>query len=149
MLSFFGTLFAGMTANTFVRVFKGVAEPILDYYKEKESTEGKKHDVWAAALVRAAEADVERNKTAAMERMNSPFILAFYLNVVFWPSLYFSLFWLDTIFQFAWDLPKAPDRLEEFGQYVLITFIGGGSAVFGLTKSAKILAAGRVIGGRK
>ena len=124
MFSFLGTIFAGMTASTFVRVFKGVAEPILQYYKEKESTEGKKHSVWADALVRAAEADVERNKTAAMERMNSPFILAFYLNIVFWPSLYFSLFWLDTIFQFQWDLPKAPDRLEEFGQYVIITFIG-------------------------
>ena len=146
MLSFLGSIFAGFTANAFVKVFKGVAQPVLDYYTSKEKTEGTKHTVWAEALVRAAEADVERNKTAAAERASSPFILTFYLNIVFWPSLYFTLFWADTIFQFQWDLPKAPDRLEEFGQYILITFIGGGSAVFGLTKSAKILAAGKVLG---
>jgi hypothetical protein len=149
MFSFLSHVFAGFTANAFIKIFKGIAQPVLDYYTDKERVDAQKHSVWADALVRAAEADVERNKTAAMERMNSPFILAFYLNVVFWPSLYFTLFWIDTIFQLTWDLPKAPDRLEEFGQYIVITFIGGGSAVFGLTKSAKILAAGRIIGGRK
>jgi hypothetical protein len=148
MFSFLAQIFAGVTSSAFVRVFKGVAEPILDYYKSKEKGETDRQGIWAEALVRAAEADVERNKTAAAERASSPFIMTFYLNIVFWPSLYFSLFWADTIFQFNWDLPKAPDRLEEFGQYVLITFIGGGSAVFGITKGAKILAHARVIGGK-
>jgi len=84
--------------------------------------------------------------------------------IVLPPALYWCLFWLDTIFAdvawtvpvlgwtimdwATWDLPRAPDRLEQMGRDILAIFLGGGSAVYGLTKSAKILRASKIFEGK-
>jgi len=140
MFSFLTSIFTASAANIFVKVFRGVAQPILDHYKSKDVAISARQGTWAGALVTAAQADVENRKTAVAERAGSPIIMSMYVILVVMPLLYYTLFWADTIFQFEWDLPRAPARLEEFGQYILITFLGGGSAVFGIVKGAKVLA---------
>jgi hypothetical protein len=140
MLSFFASIFSSVGANIFLKVFSGISKPILDYYKDKDTAETIRQGTWAKALVTAAQADVENRKTAQAERASSPIIMMMYVALVVMPLMYYTLFWADTIFQFEWDLPRAPQRLEEFGQYILITFLGGGSAVFGIVKGAKVLA---------
>ena len=140
MLSFLGTIITSFGAGGIVKIFSGIAQPIVDYYKDKDTQETLRQGTWANALHQAALADVENRKTAAAERAGNPWLMALYINIVFWPMMYYTLFWVDTMFQFEWDLARAPSRLEEFGQYILITFLGGGSAVFGVVKGAKVLA---------
>ena len=144
MFSFLTSIFTTAGASIFIKVFKGVAQPVLDYYKDKDVAETTRQGTWSAALVKAAEIDVENKKIAVAERAGTPILMLLYVVLVVMPLLYYTLFWADTIFQFEWDLPRAPARLEEFGQYILITFLGGGSAVFGVVKGAKILANARM-----
>jgi len=151
MLTLLSKIFASFGASAFIKLFRGVAGPVLDHYKEKEVQETARQSTWAQALVKAAEADVVNRKTAAEERAGNPWLMTLYINIVFWPMMYWTLFWLDTIFSGlpffnTWDLPRAPERLEEFGQYVIVTFLGGGSAVFGITKGAKILRSAKMFG---
>jgi hypothetical protein len=136
-------IFSSLTVNAIIKVFGGISKPILDYYTEKGKTEVAAQGQFQKTLIKAAKIDVENRKLAQQERASSPFVMALYLWVVFWPATYYTLFWMDTIFSqippFTWfDLPRAPERLEEFGQYILVTFLGGGSAVYGVTKAVRI-----------
>lgn len=140
MFTFLASIFTGIGSNIFVKLFKGAADSILEYYESKDTQETLRQGTWAHALVNAAKADVENRKVAAAERAGSPLMMTLYFLVVFPPIMYYGLFWADTIFQFSWDLPRAPSRLEEFGQSILTIFIGGGTAVAGVVKGAKILS---------
>lgn len=136
-------ILSSFTASAIVTIFGGISKPILDYYQEKGKTEVAAQGQFQATLIKAAQLDVENRKLAAAERASSPWVMGLYLWIVFWPAAYYTAFWMDTIFSqippFTWfDLPRAPERLEEFGQYILVTFLGGGSAVYGVTKAVKI-----------
>jgi len=147
----------------FLKVFKGVAGPILDHYKSKDIQVTKRQGIWASTLVSAAQADVENRRLAQAERSQHPVLMAIYVMIVFPPALYWFLFWLDTIFAndvwtffgfftimdwTTWELTRAPDRLEEMGRDILAIFLGGGSAVYGITKGAKILRASKIFEGK-
>lgn len=148
----------------FLKVFRGVAGPILEHYKSQDIQVTKRQGIWASTLVSAAQADVENRKLAQAERAQHPILMAIYVMIVLPPALYWFLFWMDTIFAESawsipflgwtimdwstWDLPRAPDRLEEMGRDILAIFLGGGSAVYGITKSAKILRASKIFEGK-
>ena len=146
LLSWFG-------GTAFLKIFRGVSEPILKHYQSKSIQETKRQGIWAKTLVEAAKADVENRRTAAQERANSPSLMIVYLLILIGPVLYYLLFWFDTIFAdqvwsiFGWtiwdwsvfELTRAPVRLEEMGLWIIGIFIGGNTAVAGVIKGAKIL----------
>lgn len=122
-----------------VKVFRGISGPIFDHFKNKSVQETNRQGIWANALSRAAEADVEHRRLAQQERAANPIVMFLFLNIIGWPTLYWSLFWADTIFQFAWDLPRAPERLEEYGKQVIQWGFGFGATSYGIIRSAKAL----------
>lgn len=142
----------------FSGIFKlvpGLAQGWLNHKKSQAIQQTSRQEIWSDALVTAAHADVEHRKVAAQERANSPWLMRLYINIVFWPSLYYTVWWMDTIFAgqvwtiFGWTifdwgefvLPAAPARLEEMGQWIIGIFIGGNTAVVGVVKGAKALRA--------
>jgi hypothetical protein len=150
------------TASAFVSIFRGVAGPILEHYQHKDRQVTARQGTWAAALVSAAQADVEHHAIAAKERATNPWMMFLSFMIIFPPALYSFMFWMDTIFAhqtwslFGWtlwdwttyELEKAPDRLEQMGNQILLVTIGGGSAVMGVTKGAKILSNAGVFKGK-
>lgn len=146
---------AGAGAGVIVKLFRGIAGPILEHYQAKDVQVTARQGIWANALVGAAMADVENRRIAAEERGKHPILMALYVGVIAPVVFYWMLFWLDTIFAgqiwrvpwlgwtvmdwVSWDLPRAPQRLEEMGKEVLVVFLGGGSAVYGVTKAANIM----------
>ena len=149
-------------AGFFVKIFRGVAGPILEHFQHKDRQVSVRQGTSAAALVSASQADVEHRRLAMQERASNPFLMGIYVMIIIGPALYWFLFWMDTIFAgqvwtlhleiwgwtlieweimnwVTWDLPRAPKRLEEYGKQILMTFIGGGSAVVGMVGAAKAL----------
>lgn len=155
-------LFSAAGAGFIVKLFRGIAGPILQHYQAKDKQTTDRQGIWAKALVGAAHADVENRKTAAAERASNPILMGIYIMIMFPPALYWFLFWMDTIFSgqtwtifgwtimdwATWNLPSAPKRLEAMGQEVLIVFIGGTSAVYGVVKGAKVLGAAGIFKGK-
>ena len=144
------------------RLAPGLAKSYLDHRKNESVQQTARQGTWAGALTNAAEADVEHRRIAAQERANSPWLMALYVNIILWPSLYYTMFWADTIFAgqvwtlFGWtifdweayELKAAPARLEEMGRWVIGLFIGGNTAVVGVVKGARALQAAGIFRGR-
>ncbi len=147
-MSFLGKIVANIGASAIVKVFSGIAGPILKHYQHKARQVTLRQSTWANALVSAAETDVRNRKLAMAERASSKWLMLLYINLVFWPSLYYTLFWIDTIFPMDWNLTRAPVRLEEAGKYIIMTFLGGGSATFAVIKGARILGNAGIFKGK-
>lgn len=159
-------ILAFLGSNMIIRLFRGIAGPILDHYKSKDIQTTKRQGIWATALIGAANADVENRRLAMQERANSPLLMWIYVMVLIGPVLYYLLFWFDTIFANQiweidlwlftipiWDwqeyeLQRAPERLEDMGRWVIGIFLGATGAVTGIVKGAKALRAAGIFKGK-
>lgn len=162
----FFKLLAWLGSNTFLKVFRGIAGPILDHYKSKDIQVTQRQGLWAGALINAAQADVKNRELAQAERANNPWMMFVYFLILIGPVLYYFMFWMDTIFAdqvwainlyffeiniWNWkeyELTRAPARLEDMGKWIIGIFIGGGAAVAGVVKGAKVLSAAGIFKGK-
>lgn len=161
-MSFLMKIIASFSAGAIVKVFKGISGPIFDHYKSEGRIGTQRQGIWASALVQAAQTDVEHRKLAQQERASNPLIMFLFLNIIGWPTLYWSLFWADTIFaEQVWtvfgfeiwnwveyELPRAPERLEAYGKEVIQWGFGFGASSYGLIKGAKVLKGSGILGKR-
>lgn len=153
----------------FTGIFKlvpGLAGTYTSYKRDIAVQETERQGMWSQALVHAAQTDVENRKIAAAERANSPMLMFLYFLILIGPILYYMLFWFDTIFANqvweldlyfftipiwdwqAYELTRAPDRLEEMGVWLIGIFVGGNTAVNGVVKGARALQLGGLLKGR-
>ena len=132
-------IIASVGASSIVKVFTGISGPIFKHFQSKDIQETNRQGIWADAMMEAAKADVAHRRLAQRERASNPFIMFMFLNIIGWPTLYWSLFWADTIFQFDWDLPRAPERLEAYGKEVIQWGFGFGASTYGIIKGARVL----------
>lgn len=161
-MSFIANIFASIGASAIVKIFRGIAGPILEHYQHKDRQETERMGIWSNALVRASEADVDLRRIAAQERANNPALMVIYVLILIGPVTYYLLFWMDTIFAdqrwainlYLFEIPiwdwttfevaRAPERLEEMGKWIIGIFLGAGTASAGVVKGAKILRAAKM-----
>lgn len=150
-------------------VFKMVPGLASTYTKHRESMavqDTKRQGIWSDTLLSAANIDVENRKLAMQERSNSPMLMRMYVVLLFFPILYYTMYWMDTIFAGQvweinlyfftipiWDWEKyvlkaAPPDLAEMGKWLIGIFVGGNTAVNGIVKGAVALKASGIIKGR-
>lgn len=156
------TMILGTLASGFFKIIPGLAQKYLDH-KQNQAVQGtQRQGIWAGALVSAAHADVENRRIAAAERSGNRILMGLYIMTLAGPVFYWFMFWMDTIFAgqvwslwgweimnwATWDLPRAPDRLEEYGKEVIANGLFGTAAIYGVTKAAKILQATGLLNGK-
>jgi hypothetical protein len=104
----------------------------LKRLNEREAQTTARTGQFTSALQTALEAEVTARQIASQERValwGSPSYQLLIWLIVGPPALYSALVFGDSIFGFSFDIDKAPDRFEQLGFGILMTFIGASGAV--------------------
>ncbi len=110
----------------------GFLDTWLKRMNEREAQTTARTGQFASTLKTALESEVLARQVASQERValwGSPLYQFLITMIVLPPALYSAAVFGDSIFQFPFDVAKAPSRFEELGFNILMTFIGASGAV--------------------
>lgn len=129
-------MFFSFLAFVFTKVISPLGlsflEPLLRFFENREMAGVAKTGQFTTALQTALHAEVQSRRIASDERIalwgDFWYKLLIYFIVVP-PALYSAAVFADSIFRFDFDIDAAPQRFEELGFGILMTFIGASGAV--------------------
>jgi hypothetical protein len=131
----FGAFFGWLAGKGLGMLGDTVLKPILTHLQSKDVQVTKRYGAFLRTLIHVGNAEVKAREVASNERIalwESWYFRFLFSLVIVPPATYYALFWADTIFQFPWDLGRAPDRLEQMGGTIILTWIGAGTMASGL-----------------
>ncbi len=133
-------LFAGIVSKVIGLFGTSALNGVFSTLNNKMTQETARQGIWATALTNAVAAEVQQREIASRERValwGSLWYRLLVYVIIAPPATYIAAVYIDTIFQFSWKIPSAPARFEDWGFTLLMTFIGGGSAVSAVVGAAK------------
>lgn len=122
----------------------GALSALAGYFNNKERQKTQRIGIYGNLLAEAAHAQANAYAASSQERIalwgSLWYRLLVYL-IVLPPALYYAAIFGDTLFP-SWipgKIDQAPAAIDALGQGILMTFIGGGAIVSGVTKAMKEL----------